>query len=182
MYILHGLELYLASHYTLMGMTTELGLITDKVNMSDKKDTVDELTRLLADISGTIHMLELPLSLKRSLYQTLTDANAKLDELKGVAVDSGLDIDAGLRTKYIFKEFQLDSLTRTVTVDGKSKVLPPKEMEVLVRLASSPGEYVELERVHSTLTRLSRIRREFPVFKMLIKVRDGQYMLTATPR
>lgn len=142
-----------------------------KAQVIELEAAVNELRILL----GALHF---PTLLKDAIARQLADVQTAVNELKNYTPPPQITPPS---TDIHLIELSVYPNHRDMEMDGVRKRLPPQELSIIIKLASNPGQPVKLDKTHSTLTRMSNLRKMFPRLKTLIKsMGKGAYILQAT--
>lgn len=116
------------------------------VLMISAKDIFDEMNQRI--LSGTVEYMMKPISIKEMLLriETLIDQAQTLIEHRQVLGNTVLEADS-----------------MTVTEAGKSIVLPPREFELLYKLAANPGRIFTRQQLMDAIRSSGKICESFDV-------------------
>jgi hypothetical protein len=146
---------------------------------------IEDIEATLLQISLTIKDLNsIPSPVKDGLDSTLKRVNDSLQLIK-LQYSSPLESDGtfekiglGALPDIHLEEFHLIPANKEVIIGGESTRIAPAEFKVLYGLASHCGQPFNLGSSHSLLTRLSNLRRQFPILKSRIEsLGGGTYVL-----
>jgi hypothetical protein len=138
--------------------------------MRDKSASLIVITKRLRSIGDLIS--------DGPIKQLVLEAVDEMDAILNNMDDSLQHREVVDRSVLKFKDMVINPLTKEMTMDGKTVKLPPREMDIIVKLARNRGKPVQFKIDSSHLTRISTLRRHFPKLKILIEsLGKGEYIL-----
>lgn len=147
------------------------------------QESIAEMDKILNELEEGLALL--PPAMREGLIARISRTRQLLSSFKGNTSDNSTQ-DNPLANGKVYtvkppihlKHFSLYPMTREILIDGVSHKIPQAEMNVLYALAESPGKSVTFTTSHSLLTRLSFLRRKFPILRSILQTMSkGTYML-----